>query len=212
MDPELHQNRAPEAPKTLLEPGCRQKLVSEPFWGPFWTPRDPENRALAVARCYFLLIWRHAREPEITPQMSPKSSLKRPPEAPECPKMSLQIGARISIKFQLRFWRFWSPKMAPKIAQKTASEPRAHAQSLPRARPEASREPFGRHFGLILASIWAIRGLMFELFRGARLLLLACCSSIAGALFLLRPLLRCSPSELPGYEAQVTKAIASWFS
>ena len=52
--------------------------------------------------------------------------------------------------------------------------------------------------------------LMFELFRGARLLLLACCLSIAGALFLLRPLLRCSPSELPGYEAPVTKAMASW--
>ena len=86
------------------------------------------------------------------------------------------------------------------------------AQGLSRARPEASRELFGWHFGLILASIWALRGLMFELFRGARLLLLACCSSIAGALFLLRPLLRCSPSELPGYEAQVTKAIASWFS
>ena len=50
------------------------------------------------------------------------------------------------------------------------------------------------------------------LFRGARLLLFAGCSSIAGALFLMRPLLRCSPSELPGYEAQVTKAIASWFS
>ena len=86
------------------------------------------------------------------------------------------------------------------------------AQGSPRARPEASREPFGRHFGLILASIRSLRGLMFELFRGARLLLLACCLSIAGALFLLRPLLRCSPSELPGYEAQVTKAIASWFS
>ena len=87
------------------------------------------------------------------------------------------------------------------------------AQGPPKARPgpaQTSREPFGRHFGLILASIWALRGLMFELFRGARLLLLACCSSIAGALFLLRPLLRCSPSELPGYEAQVTKAIASW--
>ena len=84
------------------------------------------------------------------------------------------------------------------------------AQGPPRARPEASREPFGRHFGLMLASIWALRGLMFELFRGARLLLLACCLSIAGALFLLRPLLRCSPSELPGYEAQVTKAVASW--
>ena len=86
------------------------------------------------------------------------------------------------------------------------------AQGPPRARPEASREPFGRHFELILAPIWPLRGLMFELFRGARLLLLACCLSIAGALFLLRPLLRCSPSELPGYEAQVTKAIASWFS
>ena len=57
------------------------------------------------------------------------------------------------------------------------------AQGPPRARPEASREPFGRHFGLILASIRPLRGLMFELFRGARLLLLACCSSIAGALF-----------------------------
>ena len=105
--------------------------------------------------------------------------------------------------------------MTPKIIQKSASEPRARpgpAQGPPRARPEASREPFGRHFGLILASIRPLRGLMFELFRGARLLLLACCLSIAGALFLLRPLLRCSPSELPGYEAQVTKAIASWFS
>ena len=104
MDPKMAQNRAPEAPKTLLEPGCRWKLVSEPFWGPFWTPRDPENRALAVARCYFFANFAsRAREPEIVPQMAPKSSLKRPPEAPEWPKMSLQIGARILIKFQLRF-------------------------------------------------------------------------------------------------------------
>ena len=85
--------------------------------------------------------------------------------------------------------------MAPQITQKSASEPRARpgrAQGPPRGLQRAFRE------------------LMFELFRGARLLLLACCLSIAGALFLLRPLLRCSPSELPGYEAQVTKAIASW--
>ena len=84
------------------------------------------------------------------------------------------------------------------------------AQGPPRARPGPAQTPFGRHFGLILASIRSLRGLMFELFRGARLLLLACCLSIAGALFLLRPLLRCSPSELPGYEAQVTKATAPW--
>ena len=101
--------------------------------------------------------------------------------------------------------------MTPKIIQNQPQSP-GPAQGPPRARPEASREPFGRHVGLILASIRSLRGLMFELFRGARLLLLACCLSIAGALFLLRPLLRCSPSELPGYEAQVTKAIASWFS
>ena len=95
--------------------------------------------------------------------------------------------------------------MAPTIAHKSASEPRA--------RPgPATREPFRRHFGLTLASIWALRGLMFELFRGARLLIFACCSSIADAFSLMRLLVRCSPSELPGYEAQVTKAIASWFS
>ena len=60
MDPKMPQHRAPEAPKTLLEPGCRWKLVSEPCLALFGTPRDPENRALAVARCYFLLILRHA--------------------------------------------------------------------------------------------------------------------------------------------------------
>ena len=75
------------------------------------------------------------------------------------------------------------------------------AQGPPRARPEASREPFGRHFGLILASIRSLRGLMFELFRGARLLLLACCSSIAGALFLLRPLLLSFEAHMPVSDA-----------
>ena len=61
----------------------------------------------------------------------------------------------------------------------------------------------------MLVSFWAHPGLMFELFQGARLLLFACCFPIAGALFLMCPLLRCSSSELPVYEAQVTKAIAS---
>ena len=101
--------------------------------------------------------------------------------------------------------------MTPKIIKKSASEPRARPGPAQRP-PRGLQRPFWEAFGLILASIRSLRGLMFELFRGARLLLLACCLSIAGALFLLRPLLRCSPSELPGYEAQVTKAIASWFS
>ena len=101
--------------------------------------------------------------------------------------------------------------MASQIIQKSASEPRARpgrAQGPPRGLQRAFREAFWINLGIILGP----RGLMFDLFRGARLLLLACCSSIAGALFLMRLLLRCSPSELPGYEAQVTKAIASWFS
>ena len=61
----------------------------------------------------------------------------------------------------------------------------------------------------MLLSFWAHPGLMLELFQGARLLLFACCFPIAGALFLMCPLLRGSSSELPVYEAQVTKAIAS---
>ena len=70
------------------------------FLGPLGTPK------------IMLSLWRgaifanfasRARESEIAPQMVPKSSLKRPPEAPEWPEVSLQIGARILIKFQLRF-------------------------------------------------------------------------------------------------------------
>ena len=101
--------------------------------------------------------------------------------------------------------------MAPQIIQKSASEPRARpglAQGPPRGLQRAFREAFWAHFGFNSVP----PGAHVRAFRGARLLLLACCLSIAGALFLLRPLLRCSPSELPGYEAQVTKAIASWFS
>ena len=96
--------------------------------------------------------------------------------------------------------------MAPKIAQKSASEPSARpgpAQGPPRGLQRAFWEAFWDHFGFNSVPPGA---------HVARLLLLACCLSIAGALFLLRPLLRCSPSELPGYEAQVTKAIAWWFS
>ena len=88
------------------------------------------------------------------------------------------------------------PKMAAKIAQASASEPKA---------------PWRYSGGIwtIKMAFWAHPRLMFELFQGARLLLFACCFPIACVLFLMRPLLRCSPSDLPGYEAQVTKAITS---
>ena len=86
------------------------------FGALFGPPGTPKIVLSLWRGAIFANLASRAREPEIAPQMSPKSSLKRPPEAPECPKMSLQIGARISIKFQIKFWRFWSPKMAPKIA------------------------------------------------------------------------------------------------
>ena len=47
MGPKLLQNRPREAPKTLLEPGCRWKLFFDLFWPRFWIPRNLKNRALA---------------------------------------------------------------------------------------------------------------------------------------------------------------------
>ena len=107
-------------------------------------------------------------------------------------KISLQIGARLWDKFQLQLCRFGTPKSHPKSLKNQPRSPR------PAQRPPGSGwEPFGKHVGPILASCWAPRGLTFELFRGARLLLFACCSSIAGALFLMRPLLRCTRHRSP---------------
>ena len=123
--PKMHQNLAPEAPKTLLEPGCRWKLVSEPFLVLFGTLGTPKIVLSLWRGAIFVNFASRAREPETAPQMVPTSSLKRPPEAPEWPKTSLQIGARILIKFQVRFCRFWTSKMTTKIIQKSASEPRA---------------------------------------------------------------------------------------
>ena len=88
------------------------------------------------------------------------------------------------------------------------------AQGPPRARPGPAQRPPESLSGGMLASFW----LQFGPSGGS-------CSSFFGVhvcffwltarlllvlFFLLRPLLRCSPSELPGYEAQVTKAVASW--
>ena len=68
------------------------------------------------------------------------------------------------------------PKMPANIAQASASEPKAG--------------DIREEFGPMLVSFWAHPGLMFELFQGALLLLFACCFPIAGALFLMCPLLR----------------------
>ena len=88
------------------------------------------------------------------------------------------------------------------------------AQGPPRARPGPAQRPPESFSGRILGSFWlqfGPSGGSCSSFFGVHVCFfwLAACL-LLGALFLLRPLLRCSPSELPGYEAQVTKAIASW--
>ena len=125
------------------------------FLGPLGTPK------------IMLSLWRgaifanfasRAREPEIAPPNNPKI---KPKTIPGGSRMARNVAPNRCSNFDqisalmLTIWA--------QIGQKSASEPGA--------RPEASREPFGRPFGFILASIWAPRGLMYELYRGARLLL-----------------------------------------
>ena len=186
--PQNAPKSSPRGPQDALGARLPLEVGFGAIWGPFWDPPGPRK---SCSRCgavlFFANLASRAREPEIAPQMSPKSSLKRPPEAPECPKMSLQIGARISIKFQLRFLRFWSPKMAPKIAQKTASEPRARpkpAQGPPRGLQRALREAFWAHSGLNLgppgAHVRAFSGCTFASF-GLLLVYCWCSFSLASS-------------------------------
>ena len=103
MGSKMLQNQAPGPSRRSWSQVAAGSWFRSHFWsflGPLGTPK------------IMLSLWRgaifanfasRAREPEIAPQMVPKASLKRPPEAPEWPEMSLQIGARILIKFQLRF-------------------------------------------------------------------------------------------------------------
>ena len=150
MDPKLHQNRAPEAPKTLLEPGCRRKLVSEPFWAPFWTPRDPENRALAVARCYFLLIWRHApgspKSPPNEPQIEPETT-------PRGPRMPKNVAPNRCSNFD----QISAPILAilePQNGTQNRTKNGLRAQGPPKARPGPAQRPPESPSGGILGSFW----------------------------------------------------------
>ena len=69
------------------------------------------------------------------------------------------------------------PKKHPKSLKHLPRSPRLHGD-------------IREEVGPMLVSFWAHPGFMFELFQGARLLLFACCFPIAGALFLMCPLLR----------------------
>ena len=172
---------SPRGPQDALGARLPLEVGFGAILGPFLDPPGPRK---SCSRCgavlFFANLASRAREPEIAPQMNPKSSLKRPPEAPECPKMSLQIGARISIKFQLRFLRFGSPKMAPTIAQKNG----LRAQGPPRGLQRALREAFWAHSGLNLgppgAHVRAFSGCTFASF-GLLLVYCWCSFSLASS-------------------------------
>ena len=140
MDLKMVQNRAPEAPKTLLEPGCRSKLFRDPFWAHFGTPQTSENRALAVARCYFCKNGmtrpgaqnRAQNDPNIEPQTTPRTL-----------QMTKKI-APVWSNFSSNFDDFGGSQMTPKSTLKYISASMG--------RLEASRAPFGGHLGSMLAS------------------------------------------------------------
>ena len=152
MDPKMHQHRAPEAPKTLLEPGCRWKLVSEPFLVLFGTPRDPETHALAVARCYFcqFCVTRPGtrNRPPNGPKIEPKTT-------PGGPRMARNVAPNRCSNFD----QISTPILTIlELQNGTQNQSKLRAQGPPRARPgpaqgpprgleRAFREAFWAHFG-----------------------------------------------------------------
>ena len=79
MDPKTVQSRAPEAPKTLLEPGCRWKLFPEPFWPLFLTPPGTSKIVLSLWRGANFrknCVWRPGAQnrPQNEPKIEPKST------------------------------------------------------------------------------------------------------------------------------------------
>ena len=211
--PQNAPTSSPRGPQDAL--GARLPLevgfgaILGPFWDPFGTPK------------IMLSLWRgaifanfasRAREPEIAP---PNGSKIEPKTTPGGPRMARNVAPNRCSNFD----QISTPNLAILELQhdtQNHSKICLRAQGPPRARPGPAQRPPESLSGGILGSFWlqfGPSGGSCSSFFGVHVcFFLACCLSIAGALFLLRPLLRCSPSELPGYEAQVTKAIASWFS
>ena len=118
------QNGPPNGPKSSprgsqVALGARLSLEAGfgAILGSFLTPPEPRK---SCYRCGAVLIFAKiaygAREPKIDPKMNSKSNPKASPEASTRLNLSIQDGA-FSIKFHLKFVRFWDPKMVPKINQ-----------------------------------------------------------------------------------------------
>ena len=147
MDPKMVQNGAPEAHKMLLEPGCRWKLVSESFLALFGTPRDLENRALAVARCYFCYFCVTRPGSRNRPQNGPKIE---PKTTPGGPRMAKNVAPNRCSNFE----QIPTPILTIlELQNDTQNHPKIglRAQGTPRARPGPAQRPPET----LLGGIWA---------------------------------------------------------
>ena len=150
MDPKMVQNGAPEAHKMLLEPGCRWKLVSESFLALFGTPRDLENRALAVARCYFCYFCVTRPGSRNRPPNGPKIEPKTTPRGPRMPK-------NVAPNRCSNFDQISAPILAilePQNGTQNRTKNGLRAQGPPKARPGPAQRPPESPSGGILGSFW----------------------------------------------------------
>ena len=88
MNPKMLENRAREAPKTLLEPGCRWMLFWVPFWAHFGTP-EPLKIVLS--------LWRGAifRKNGMTRPGAQNGAQNDPQIEPQTTPRGLQIAKKI---------------------------------------------------------------------------------------------------------------------
>ena len=127
----------------LLEPGCRWKLVSESCLALFGTPRDLENRALAVARCYFCYFCVTRPGSRNRPPNGPKIE---PKTTPGGPRMAKNVAPNRCSNFD----QISTPILTILDLQNDTQNHSTiglRTQGPPRGLQRAFREAFWDHFG-----------------------------------------------------------------
>ena len=95
--------------------------------------------------------------PPNDPKMSPTSTPKRLPAGQNVAQKRCWISGSILTPILILFGSQKASQKAPKINQ--------NSPSAPQGRPKASRDPPGGLQGIILASVWGPRELIFEPFK-----------------------------------------------
>ena len=160
-DPKSSQRRPQRPPRRSWSQVAIGSWFRSHFWsflGPLGTPKIMLSlwRGAIFANCAS-----RAREPEIAPN-GPKIE---PKTTPGGPRMARNVAPNRCSNFD----QISTPILTILELQNGTpnhSKISLRAQGPPRDRPEASREPFGRYFGLILASILGPPGAHVRAFSG----------------------------------------------